>query len=63
MGTLCGLNVFDNCLTCPVRGAYLFCNLSVDAVRHLNYIRATAVYPKRVMLFMEGQQPRGSSAT
>ena len=60
MGTLYGLNVFDNCLTCPVREAYLFCDLSVDAVRHLNDITATAVYPRRAMLFMEGQQSRGA---
>ena len=59
MGTRYGPNVLDNCLTCPVREGYLFCNLSVHAVQRLNEIKATAVYPKGAMLFMEGQRPRG----
>jgi CRP/FNR family transcriptional regulator, cyclic AMP receptor protein len=54
-----GLNILDNCLTCPMRGERLFCNLSVRAVQHLNEIKATAVYPKGAMLFLEAQQPRG----
>ncbi len=54
-----GLNILDNCLTCPVRGEHLFCNLSVQAGQRLNEIKSTAVYPKGTMLFIEGQQPRG----
>ncbi len=54
-----GLNILDNCLTCPVREEHLFCNLPVLAVQRLNEIRSTAVYPKSAMLFIEGQQPRG----
>jgi CRP/FNR family transcriptional regulator len=54
-----GLNILDNCLTCPVRGEHLFCNLSVQAGQRLNEIKSTAVYPKSAMLFIEGQQPRG----
>jgi len=54
-----GLNILDNCLTCPVREEHLFCNLPVAAVQRLNEIRSTAVYPKSAMLFIEGQQPRG----
>jgi CRP/FNR family transcriptional regulator, cyclic AMP receptor protein len=54
-----GLNILDNCLTCPVREEHLFCNLSVQAGQHLNEIKSTAVYPKGAMLFIEGQQPRG----
>ncbi len=54
-----GLNVLDNCTTCPVRGEHPFCNLSVRAVQRLNEIKATAIYPKGTMLFIEGQQPRG----
>jgi len=54
-----GLNVLENCLTCPVREEHFFCNLSVDALQRLNEIKAAAVYPKRAVLFMEGQQPRG----
>ena len=54
-----GLNILDNCLTCPVREEHLFCNLSIHAGQRLSEIKSTAVYPKGAMLFIEGQQPRG----
>ena len=54
-----GLNILDNCLTCPVREEHLFCNLPLLAVQKLNEIKSTALYPKSAMLFIEGQQPRG----
>jgi CRP/FNR family transcriptional regulator, cyclic AMP receptor protein len=54
-----GLNILDNCLTCPVREEHVFCNLPAAAVQKLNDIKSTAVYPKSAMLFIEGQQPRG----
>jgi CRP/FNR family transcriptional regulator len=59
MRTPYGLNIFDNCLTCPVREEHLFCNLSPPAVQKLNEIKSTAIYPKSTMLFIEGQLPRG----
>jgi CRP/FNR family cyclic AMP-dependent transcriptional regulator len=54
-----GLNILDNCVTCPIRGQHLFCNLSLQAAQRLNEIKSTAVYPKSAMLFIEGQQSRG----
>ena len=54
-----GLNILDNCLSCPVRGEHLFCNLSLNAGQRLNEIKSTAVYPRGAMLFIEGQLPRG----
>jgi CRP/FNR family transcriptional regulator len=54
-----GLNILDNCLTCPVREEHLFCNLSSVALQKLNEIKSTAVYPESAVLFIEGQQPRG----
>jgi len=54
-----GLNILDNCLTCPVRTEHLFCNLSPQPGQRLTEIKSTAVYPKGTMLFIEGQQPRG----
>lgn len=54
-----GLNILDNCITCPVREEHLFCNLSPSALHKLNEIKSTAVYPKSAALFVEGQQPRG----
>jgi len=54
-----GLQILDNCVTCPIREDHLFCNLPPEAVGRLNEIKSTAVYPKSAMLFIEGQQPRG----
>jgi len=54
-----GLNILDNCLSCPFRGEHLFCNLAVPAGQRLNEIKSTAVYPKGAMLFIEGQLARG----
>lgn len=54
-----GLNILDNCVTCPVREEHLFCNLPGPALQRLNDIKSTAIYPKSAMLFIEGQQPRG----
>jgi len=54
-----GLNIIDNCLTCPVREEHLFCNLPTATLQKLNEIKSTAIYPKSAMLFIEGQQPRG----
>lgn len=54
-----GLNILDNCMSCPSRGEHLFCNLSVQASQRLNDIKSTAVYPKGAMLFIEGQMARG----
>ena len=46
-----GLNIIDNCATCPVREDHLFCNLSLPALQKLNEIKSTALYPKSAMLF------------
>lgn len=54
-----GLNILDDCMTCPVREQHLFCNLSPPAVQRLNDITSAAVYPRAAMLFIEGQQGRG----
>ena len=54
-----GLNIIDNCMTCPVREEHLFCNLPAPVLQKLSDIISTAVYPKAAMLFIEGQQPRG----
>ena len=59
MPTPYGLNIIDNCLSCPVREEHIFCNLPMQAMQKLNDIKSTAVYPKSTMLFIEGQQPRG----
>src|SRR5215472_11401518 len=52
-------HIVENCLTCPFREERLFCNLSSDAMKALQDIKATAVYPKGALLCLEGQPPRG----
>jgi CRP/FNR family cyclic AMP-dependent transcriptional regulator len=54
-----GLNILDDCVTCPVREEHLFCNLPVHVTQKLNDIKSTAIYPKSAVLFIEGQRPRG----
>lgn len=54
-----GLTILDNCVSCPVKKARLFCDLPLPATQRLHGIKSTAVYPKGAMLIMEGQQPRG----
>lgn len=54
-----GLNIIDNCQSCPLRGEHLFCNLPAQAGQRLSEIKSTAVYPKGAMLFIEGQMARG----
>ena len=54
-----GLDILDNCMTCPVREQHIFCNLSPPMVQRLNDITSPAIYPRGAMLFMEGQQGRG----
>jgi CRP/FNR family transcriptional regulator len=55
-----GLNILDDCATCPVREQHLFCNLSPSLVQRLNAITSPAIYPRGATLFMEGQQGRGA---
>jgi CRP/FNR family cyclic AMP-dependent transcriptional regulator len=55
-----GLGILDNCVMCPVRTQHLLCNLSPAAVHRLNEITSAAVYPRGAVLFIEGQQARGS---
>lgn len=59
MRTPYGLTILDNCLACSLREEHIFCNLSVPALRKLNEIKSSALYPEAAVLFVEGQQPRG----
>lgn len=54
-----GLQIVENCVTCPHRESRLFCNLPPAAVQRLSEITASATYPKGASLFVEGQSPRG----
>jgi CRP/FNR family transcriptional regulator len=54
-----GLEIIENCLSCPHREDRLFCNLPPAAAQVLARITSPAVYPKGATLFVEGQSPRG----
>jgi len=51
--------IVENCLKCQHREDHLFCNLPSSALAALQRIKATSVYPKGALLFIEGQAPRG----
>ena len=54
-----GLQIVENCVTCPHKESRLFCNLPPAAVQRLSEITASATYPKGATLFVEGQAARG----
>jgi len=54
-----GLEIIENCVTCPHREDRLFCNLSPPALQRLAAITSAASYPKGATLFVEGQAARG----
>jgi CRP/FNR family transcriptional regulator len=47
------------CITCHLRSDNFFCALSEAALRAFNEIKHTAVFPGGVVIFVEGQTPRG----
>ena len=54
-----GLQIIENCVTCPHKDSHLFCNMPSEAIQHLSEITASATYPKGATLFVEGQPARG----
>jgi CRP/FNR family transcriptional regulator, cyclic AMP receptor protein len=54
-----GLEIIENCVTCPHREDRLFCNLPRAGVERLATITSASTYPKGATLFVEGQSARG----
>ncbi len=54
-----GLQIIENCVTCPHKEDRLFCNLPPAALQRLSEITGSATYPKGATLFVEGQPSRG----
>ncbi|HEX6642648.1 MAG TPA: Crp/Fnr family transcriptional regulator [Thermoanaerobaculia bacterium] len=53
------IEIQNNCTAC-VRGTdQLFCNMSAAAMKTLDAIKFTSVYPKGSILFVDGEEPRG----
>ncbi len=54
-----GLEIIENCVTCPHHEDRLFCNLPPAALQRLSAITSASSYPKGATLFVEGQVGRG----
>lgn len=54
-----GLQAIENCQECELHSEGCFCQLSQHALKELESIKLTNVYPKGAVLFFEGQSPRG----
>jgi CRP/FNR family cyclic AMP-dependent transcriptional regulator len=52
-------HIIEDCLKCAFREQRLFCDLSNDALKRLQAMKATSVYPKGALLCLEGQPARG----
>ena len=60
MNTPYGLQMVENCLTCPLRQKSWFCGLSPDLLKAFNEFSHLTSYPGGAVLFVEGQMPRGA---
>ena len=54
-----GLEIIENCLTCPHLQERVFCDLPPAALQRLSVITSASSYPKGATLFVEGQTARG----
>jgi CRP/FNR family transcriptional regulator len=59
MRTPYNVDTQNDCTSCTFRTERQFCNMAAPAVKALDTIKFTAVYPKGSVLFVEGEQPRG----
>src|SRR3989344_3001459 len=48
-----------DCKNCHPRHHGIFCELSTDELSYLNQHKVTKIYPKQVVIFHEGEKPRG----
>jgi len=49
----------NSCTACARGAERLFCNMSPEAMKMLDAIKFTSVYPKGSILFVDGEEPRG----
>ena len=60
MNTPYGLQMVENCITCPLRKNSWYCGLSPDLLKSFNEFSHLTTYPGGAILFVEGQMPRGA---
>jgi len=54
-----GIQLNGTCENCPLWNEQSFCNLQKPVLKALEAIKFTSGYPKGVVLFVEGEDPRG----
>ena len=54
-----GMEIADDCSTCPIRKDGFFCQMSPDTLSEFQKMKFTSLYPSGSVLFAEGQVPRG----
>jgi len=54
-----GMELIDDCKTCPIRKNGFFCQLPGPALHAFSNAKFTTTYPAQAVLFVEGQAPRG----
>jgi CRP/FNR family transcriptional regulator, cyclic AMP receptor protein len=54
-----GMELNEDCKTCPMRKNGFFCQLSSCALQAFSNVKFTTTYPAEAVLFVEGQAPRG----
>jgi len=54
-----GMELIEDCKTCPLRKEGFFCHLSAGALNAFMSAKFTTTYPPQSVLFVEGQAPRG----
>jgi CRP/FNR family cyclic AMP-dependent transcriptional regulator len=54
-----GMEIVDNCATCPLQKKGFFCSMSNDSLAAFEKVKFTSAYPADALLFVEGQVPRG----
>jgi CRP/FNR family transcriptional regulator len=60
MNTPYGLQMVENCITCPLRKNSWYCGLSPDLLKSFSDFSHLTTYPGGAILFVEGQMPRGA---
>ena len=60
MNTPYGLQMVENCMSCPLRKDGFYCQLSSEVLRSFSVFSHLTTYPGGAILFVEGQMPRGA---
>ena len=54
-----GMELTEDCKTCPMRKDAFFCHLQSSALQAFSKVKFTTTYPGDAVLFVEGQESRG----